>query len=79
LVTKCFSGDGKCRTGAGCGEPSRAIAHIGCLFSDLVDDEQLSLFGRSPDSKNFSAPPEFNRDPATRRSRQAGQRSIAFA
>jgi hypothetical protein len=55
----------------------RAIAHIGFLFSDLVDDRQLSFFSRSPDS--IISAPEFNRDPATRRSRQAGQRSIAFA
>jgi drug/metabolite transporter (DMT)-like permease len=35
---------------AGCGEPSRAIAHIGCLFSGLVDCSQLSFFKHSPDS-----------------------------
>jgi len=28
---------------AGCGEPSRAIAHIGFLFSDLVGGGQLSF------------------------------------
>jgi hypothetical protein len=55
---------------------ARAIAHIGCLFSDLVDAGQLLFFGRSPDSI-ISA--EFNRDTATRRSRQAGQCPIAFA
>jgi hypothetical protein len=59
------------------GERSRAIVHIGCLFSDLVDRRQLSFFGNSPDS--VISAPEFNRDPATRRSRQAGQCSIAFA
>jgi hypothetical protein len=32
------------------GVPPRAIAHIGCLFSDLVVAGQLSFFGRSPDS-----------------------------
>ncbi len=55
---------------AGCGEPPRAIAHIGFLFSGLVDDGQLSFFGRSPDS--IISAPEFDLDPATRRSRQAG-------
>jgi hypothetical protein len=29
---------------------TRAIAHIGCLFSDLVDAGQLSFFDGSPDS-----------------------------
>jgi hypothetical protein len=32
------------------GKPPRAIAHIGCLFSDLVVTGQLSLFAASPDS-----------------------------
>jgi hypothetical protein len=59
------------------GERSRAIAHIGFLFSDLVDPYQLSFFRLSPDS--IVSASEFNRDPATRRSRQAGQCSIAFA
>jgi hypothetical protein len=35
---------------AGCGEPPRAIAHIGVLFSDLVDRGQLSFLTHSPDS-----------------------------
>jgi hypothetical protein len=56
---------------------SLAIAHIGCLFSALVDRDQLSFLRRSPDSK-ISAP-EFDRDPATRRIRQAGQCPIALA
>jgi hypothetical protein len=58
------------------GTPSRPIAHIGFLFSDLADTGQLSSFGRSPDS--IIPAPEFNCDPAIR-SRQAGQRCIAFA
>jgi hypothetical protein len=33
-----------------CGEPPYAIAHIGFLFSCLVDVGQLSFLGRSPDS-----------------------------
>jgi hypothetical protein len=33
----------------------RAIAHIGFLFSDLVDASQLSFFGRSPDSTILDA------------------------
>jgi hypothetical protein len=41
-------GDDKGR--AGCGEAPRAIAHIGCLFSVLVDHTALSFFGTSPDS-----------------------------
>ena len=32
------------------GRPPHAIMHIGCLFSDLVNDTQLSFFGYSPDS-----------------------------
>jgi hypothetical protein len=35
---------------AGCGEPPRAITHIGCLFSVLVDHAALSFFKISPDS-----------------------------
>jgi hypothetical protein len=35
---------------AGCGEAPRAIAHIGCLFSVLVDQSALSFFRNSPDS-----------------------------
>jgi drug/metabolite transporter (DMT)-like permease len=38
-----------------CGNPPRAIAHIGVLFSDLADAGQLSFLGASPDS-NFPAP-----------------------
>jgi hypothetical protein len=53
-----------------------AIAHIGFLFSGLVDLSRLSSVGSSPDS--MISAPEFHRDPATRR-RQAGQCSIAFA
>ncbi len=34
----------------GRGKPPRAIAHIGFLFSCLVDIRQLSFFRRSPDS-----------------------------
>jgi hypothetical protein len=34
----------------GCGEPPRAITHIRCLFSVLVDDGTLSFFAASPDS-----------------------------
>jgi drug/metabolite transporter (DMT)-like permease len=34
----------------GCGEPPRAIAHIGFLFSDLVGSGRLSFFNGSPDS-----------------------------
>jgi hypothetical protein len=30
--------------------PPRAIAHIGCLFSDLVGPSRLSFFDASPDS-----------------------------
>ena len=56
------------------GQPPRAIAHIGCLFSDLVVTAQLSFLAASPDS---IIPPEFDIDPAPRRSRQAGQRFIA--
>jgi hypothetical protein len=56
---------------------SRTIAHIGCLFSALVDPDQLSFFGPSPDSKIPA--PEFDRDPANRRIRQAGQCPIALA
>src|SRR5450432_1650242 len=56
-----------------CGEPPRAITHIGCLFSDLVVAGQLSFLEASPDSI-ISA--EFSIDPATRRSK-AGQRPIA--
>jgi hypothetical protein len=54
----------------------RAIAHIGCLFSDLVCDSQLSFFGCSPDSTNL-ATPEPNRDCSIRRSSQAAQRALA--
>jgi hypothetical protein len=57
--------------------PPVAIAHIGFLFSDLVVSGQLSFFAHSPDSK-ISAP-EFCRDPAIRRCRQAEPCSIAFA
>jgi drug/metabolite transporter (DMT)-like permease len=32
------------------GTPPHAMMHIGCLFSDLVNDTQLSFFGYSPDS-----------------------------
>jgi drug/metabolite transporter (DMT)-like permease len=32
------------------GGPPHAIAHIGCLFSGLVNERQLSFFGYSPDS-----------------------------
>jgi len=32
------------------GRPPHAIAHIGLLFSGLVNDSQLSFFGYSPDS-----------------------------
>jgi len=32
------------------GGPPHPIMHIGCLFSDLVNDTQLSFFGYSPDS-----------------------------
>jgi drug/metabolite transporter (DMT)-like permease len=32
------------------GRPPHPIMHIGCLFSDLVNDTQLSFFGYSPDS-----------------------------
>jgi drug/metabolite transporter (DMT)-like permease len=32
------------------GRSPHAIMHIGCLFSDLVNDSQLSFFGYSPDS-----------------------------
>ena len=32
------------------GRPPHPIVHIGCLFSDLVNDTQLSFFGYSPDS-----------------------------
>jgi drug/metabolite transporter (DMT)-like permease len=42
---------------AGCGEPSRAIAHIGCLFSDLVDLGRLSFLICSPDSIFFEFKP----------------------
>jgi hypothetical protein len=57
--------------------PPVAIAHIGFLFSGLVDLSQLSSLGPSPDS--MISAPEFHRDPATRSRRQAGQCSIAFA
>jgi hypothetical protein len=56
------------------GRPPRAITHIGCLFSDLVVAGQLSFLEPSPDSIIST---EFSIDPATRRSRQAGQRSVA--
>jgi hypothetical protein len=59
-------------------EPPRAIAHIGFLFSWLVDAGQLSFFSHSPDSLHLCAP-SSKRDPATRRSRQAGQRRIVLA
>jgi hypothetical protein len=62
----------------GCGAPPRAIAHIGCLFSDLVASRQLSFLGAHPILK-FNSAPEFSLDPATRRSRQAGQHPIASA
>ncbi len=42
---------------AGCGEPSRAIAHIGFLFSDLVDRAAIIVFRVSPDS--IISAPEF--------------------
>jgi len=38
---------------SGRGEPSRTIAHIGFLFSDLVVTGQLSFFSGSPDSIHF--------------------------
>jgi hypothetical protein len=57
---------------------SLTIAHIGCLFSVLVDRHQLSFLGSSPESKIST--PEFDSDPATRRRiRQAGQCPIARA
>jgi drug/metabolite transporter (DMT)-like permease len=40
----------------GRGGAPRTIAHIGCLFSDLVVAGQLSFFGRSPDSIVFLRP-----------------------
>jgi hypothetical protein len=59
------------------GRRSRTIAHIGCLFSDLVVTGQLSFLGARTDS--MTASPEFRRDTASRSSRQAGQCSIALA
>jgi hypothetical protein len=43
----------RCR--AHCGALPRAIAHIGFLFSGLVDARQLSFFSGSPESM-ISAP-----------------------
>jgi len=37
-----------------CCKPPRAIAHIGCLFSDLVVTGQLSFLECSPDSIIFA-------------------------
>jgi hypothetical protein len=54
------------------GKPPQAIAHIRCLFSVLVDPWRLSFFGTSPDSIIFIAAEFASRDPAIRRSRQAG-------
>jgi hypothetical protein len=60
------------------GKPPHALAHIRFLFSGLVAIRQLSFFGHSPDS--IIPAPELALDPAAiRRSRQAGQRSIAVA
>ena len=59
-------------------EPPRAIAHIGVLFSCLVVAGQMSSFGRSPEFDNI-AYELLSRDTASRRSRQAGQRSLAVA
>jgi hypothetical protein len=52
-----------------------AIAHIGCLFSDVVVRLSLSLCTRSP--IRFMKRPSFACDTAHRRSREAGQRSLA--
>jgi hypothetical protein len=61
------------------GVPPRAIAHIGCLISDLVVAGQISFFDRSPDSNISNFLPEFPLDPAIRHRRKAGQRSVAVA
>jgi hypothetical protein len=60
-----------------CGEPPRPIAHIGLLFSALVGVRRLSFFWALARFDNSA--PEFNRDPVTRRNRQAGQYCIALA
>jgi hypothetical protein len=52
-----------------------AIAHIGCLFSDIVVRRPLSLDASSP-IRSFQRP-SFTRDTANRRSRKARQRSFA--
>ena len=74
FLTKCFRGDDELPHR--CGGASRAIAHIGFPLSGLVDGGQLSFLGLTR-FDNFRT--EFNRDPAPRRSRQAGPRFIAFA
>ena len=61
----------------GAAEPRVAIAHIGCLFSGLVDRPICRFLAASPDS--IISASEFNCDPAICRSRQAGPCSIAFA
>jgi hypothetical protein len=45
---------------ADCGEAPRAIAHIGCLFSVLVDQSALSFFKTSPDSIIYISRRELN-------------------
>jgi hypothetical protein len=46
---------------AGSDKAPRAIAHIGCLISVLVDRTALSLFGTSPDSFIYFARPGLSR------------------
>src|SRR6202051_259157 len=50
-MRKCSSDAVQCHKHASCGEPPRAIAHIGFLFSDFVVTGQLAFFKPSPDSK----------------------------
>jgi hypothetical protein len=59
--------------------PRAPSAHIGCLFSDLVDRRQLSFLAGSPIRKIKNIAPEFNRDTAPRRSRSAGQSLFVFS
>jgi hypothetical protein len=66
---------------SGCGEPPRAIVHIGVLISGVADGDQLSFFATSPDSI-MSAPefkPETDCAPAICRNRQVDHQSFAFA
>jgi hypothetical protein len=45
---------------ADCGEAPRAITHIGCLFSVLVDHPALSFLKSSPDSIIYISRRELN-------------------